>query len=187
MSQIPEWQSRRARVSTYWLNKSSDLYAAAGALWYCQHGNRSRKVAKALGFASGFDMYIATHATYWMLCGMTVELALKAVAVSKGKKPIATHDLVQLAEQAEITLFTPREKKVLQFLTEAIYWEGRYPVPRKLESMDRSYNLWQAIATRPVKIGTLTGYRGLRRNPLDWSQFKKLRTKSLHGYIQATE
>jgi hypothetical protein len=95
--------------------------------------------------------------------------------------------LVELAERAEITLFTPREKKVLQFLTEAIYWEGRYPVPKKLESMDKAYKLWLAIATRPTKMGTLSGYRSLQRSPLDWSQFRKIREKALHGYIQAME
>jgi hypothetical protein len=184
---VREWQLRRARVPTYWLNKSRDLYAAAGALWYCQNKSRSSKVAKSLGFTSGFNMDIATHAVYWMLCGMAVELALKAVAVSKGKKPVTTHDLVELAKHANVTLFTRHETKVLAFLTEAIYWGGRYPVPKKFEAMDKLHELWQQIAMRPVKLGTLTMYRTLKSSPLDWNPFRKLYNKAFDGYVSSTE
>jgi hypothetical protein len=66
-------------------------------------------------------------------------------------------------------------------------WEGRYPVPKNFESMDKAYKLWREIAKRPIKIGTLSGYRNLQRNPMDWGQFRKLRENALYGYIQAAE
>ena len=182
-----DWKSRRACISTYWLNKSSDLRAAAGAVWHCMKSDPSSAIPIALGLGKGFSMSVATRPVYEMLCGMALELAFKAVAVSKGKRPISTHNLLKLSEHAEGVPLTAKQKQLLEMLTESIYWQGRYPVPKELKSMDKYLDLARAAYLSPIRIGKFKGFRSNRSDPLDWDRFQSLWAAALVGYVQATE
>jgi hypothetical protein len=81
-----------ARDPKNWFSRASDLHSAAGALWYCMQNNTSQNIAKSLGLGENIDMTEATWRVYRMLCGMTLELAYKAIAVSKGKPVLQIHD-----------------------------------------------------------------------------------------------
>ena len=93
-------------IATYWLNKSTDLRSAAQAV-----------------FESGQDC-----AVFRMLCGMSLEAIFKAVVVETRQSPRKTHNLNQLSRDAGLS-YDVKEQKLLRILTEAIIWDGRYPVP----------------------------------------------------------
>ncbi len=163
----------RSQEPMYWLNKASDLHASAGALWYCMEHQRPQDVAKFLGLDNGLDMTVATWQVYRMLCGMALELAYKAIAVSKGKKVITTHNLVELAEEANVPLYDPKSRDVLELLTGCIVWDGKYPVPKKHETMEEFAYLSYDTLYRKERTGNLTVLKPLEPDPLDWQEFQK--------------
>jgi hypothetical protein len=185
--QFSELYGRRIRVATYWSNKASDLRAAAGAVWYCMNAERSDEVAESLALGRGFSMSIATPPVYWMLCGMALELALKAVIVSKGGSPPHTHNLVRLAKAAGWKRIGVRDEGVLSLLTESIVWDGRYPAPKDARAMEAHEDMARKSLYRPKKFGTLTLLQPVRPSPLSWEQFQKLWTKAWKGYVPASE
>jgi hypothetical protein len=100
-------------ISTYWMNKSNDLKRAASAV-----------------FESGQD-----DSVFRMLCGMSLEAMFKAVVLELGNAPPTSHNLNQLARDAGLT-YSKDDQKLLQILTEAVIWDGRYPVPLKEQHWD---------------------------------------------------
>jgi len=162
--------AERASEPMYWFNRASDLHGAAGALWYCMQNDRKQRIGLALGLGEGFDMTVATWPVYRMLCGMALELAYKAVAVSQGKSVLKVHNLVKLAEHAEIPLNT-NDIGLLDLLTECIVWQGRYPVPKEHESMDEFAFLTYENLYKKERTGNLTMLKPLDPNPFDWDQF----------------
>jgi hypothetical protein len=52
-------------------------------------------IATSLGLPPGFSMQVACMPVYYMLCGLSLEVVMKAVLVQRGvpEKKYATHDL----------------------------------------------------------------------------------------------
>jgi len=121
---------RRKGVPTYWHNKASDLYASAGVLWAAMGDPKQGSAAEQMGHGQGFSYSVACWPVYQMLCGMSLELLLKAIVVAKNETPKATHDLVALSRQA-VVAYSSVELTTLKILSESIIWDGRYPVPKK--------------------------------------------------------
>lgn len=59
---------------------------------------------------------------------LSLELMLKAILTAKGRAPKLTHNLNDLAKDAEIK-FSENQKMTLELLSEVLRWRGRYPVP----------------------------------------------------------
>ena len=136
---------RRKAVSTYWHNKASDLYASAGVLWAAMEDPNQGNAATKMGHGHGFAYSIACWPVYQMLCGMALELLLKAVVVAKNEAPRATHDLVALSQEAGVS-YSPLELATLTILSESIIWEGRYPVPKMEQHFHELTQLtWQHL------------------------------------------
>jgi hypothetical protein len=182
-----ELYDRRARVATYWSNKASDLHAAAGAIWHCMQDENSKNVATALGLGRGFSMPIATLPVFRMLCGMALELAFKAVIVSLGDKPPPKHDLLNLARLARVNKLTKREAGVLGLLTEYIIWDGRYPVPKSSDFMEKQDALARKTLFRATRMTKLTVLSPIAPSPLSWEEFQKLWSKAWKEYVPARE
>lgn len=66
----------------HWFNRSSDLHASAGAVWHSM-GAKSKEIAQELGLSSGFDMGLACYHVYHMLCGLALEVMMKAVLMHR--------------------------------------------------------------------------------------------------------
>jgi hypothetical protein len=155
-----------------WYNKSADLRASAGALWYCMKHKHPCSVAEDLGLGSGFDMAIATYPVYRMLCGMSLELLYKAIAVSQKHDVKKTHDLVKLAKIAGVKV-DDTSKGILEILTECIYWNGRYPVPDKDEqAMQKLNTLSREHLLTNVQNGTTKFYKP--NDALNWEHFNEI-------------
>lgn len=120
---------RRKHAPLWWLNKSSDLRASAGALFLSMDEKQSDFIVEKLGLATGFCMSVAVWPVYLMLCGMSLELLYKAISVAKGDQVQTNHDLIDLAHVAGVET-DEKTKTILQLLTESVIWEGKYPVPK---------------------------------------------------------
>jgi hypothetical protein len=128
--------SRRKRLSICWFNKASDLHGAAAAIWFSMDDTRSKEIVEELGLDPAYRMSAAVRSVYSMLCGMSLELLLKAIIVDEGSEPRSTHNLNHLLKDAGISLST-QEQDLLAILSGAIIWDGRYPVPKTESHLTR--------------------------------------------------
>jgi hypothetical protein len=169
-------------LSVYWHNKSSDLHAGAGVTWHALNNDDSNDFS-SLGFGVGFRMGAALPIVYRMLCGMSIELALKAIVVEKGGEPKLTHNLNELARTAGVS-YTKEQSKLLEILTEAIYWHGKYPVPTKENDWNRTIDLTREHLFDQEELGNsgLMVYRG--NSALDWESYVELRGVAMRELIE---
>lgn len=158
--------------ATYWMDKAASLRASAGAVWYCLSG-RSEEISSALGAEIPVDFSRGSWQVYRLLCGMSLELAYKAILVALQRPVPATHDLVHLAELAEIKL-TKSESGVLELLHQCIVWEGRYPVPKNPAALEYFVYLHYENLFRPERKGNLTVLKPKEPDPLDWTEYNQL-------------
>ncbi|WP_445768640.1 hypothetical protein [Rheinheimera sp.] len=135
-------QARRQSEPNYWYNKSCDLRAAAGAVYFCIESQEQKHFdpTESLGLGTNFDMRIATWPVYLMLCGLSLETMFKATIVAKKGTAKLENDLRSLAEQSS-SCFTSQQKELFEILTQCILWYGKYPAPNakkhnSLQSLD---------------------------------------------------
>jgi len=154
----------------YWHNCSCDLRAAAAVLVCSLKEPAASAIPRAFGLGETFRMDAALPSVYVMLCGMSLELLYKSVAVAKDLAPLHTHDLVTLAEHVGIQV-DPTERGPLDLLSAAIIWSGRYPVPKTYDQMARRSEVFQSVMFEPAA----RPFRGLKpTRALDWSHFSRL-------------
>ncbi len=136
----------------HWRNRSADLKASAGAIWYAIKNDKA--VADELGYTFGFSMGVACQPVYHMLCGLSLELIMKAVLVQRQEeKNYKHHHLGEL----HTMLGLPTEKrrmKLLDFYEEALVWSGRYPIPMKPtdQKLESYYKLEVDVLTTATPI-----------------------------------
>lgn len=164
--------NRRASTPQYWFNKSTDLRAAAGALWYCMDQPRNLQVTRELVLGDGFSMAVATRPVYLMLCGLSLELVYKAILVAIGKEPPPRHDLCKLAAAAGIPT-TKKQQQVLSLLTESIIWDGKYPTPilRKYQATENVPAISRNLLFDKRQLGSLFVFQPKKPDPLGWREF----------------
>lgn len=136
---------KKQALCTYWFDKSSDLHAAAAALWCSRNESLSQTVVEECRLGDSFDMEAAVTPVYYMLCGLSLELIYKAIMVAKGQEFKPNHKLVRLAEGAGIIL-NKELSGLLELLTESIEWDGKYPVPteKNRQNMEKMHDLIHA-------------------------------------------
>jgi len=106
-----------SECSGYWHSKSCHLKQSSKVLWDVWSQGDS--------FDSGD--------TYRMLMGMSFELLFKSFLVAKEIDIKPTHNLNELAEMAGFTL-DEKESAIFTCLTGYIYWQGKYPVPKPIDT-----------------------------------------------------
>jgi hypothetical protein len=70
---------------------------------------------------------------------LSIELLLKAIIVAKGGGAPQTHELRDLARDAEVA-FSKNQMATLELLGEVLKWSGRYPVPNTEKAWDHYYD-----------------------------------------------
>lgn len=160
----------------HWLNRANDLHASAGAIWLSMSDSRGKDSAKELGLREGFDMMHACFPVYHMLCGLSLEVMMKAALVSLRQKPPEHHDLNLLAHLLGVNR-NPAQKKILNFFQHSVVWAGRYPVPKDATDDDLTdfYEMHNsllfkgktAVKGTPIKTYSRTG-------ATDWEHFDAL-------------
>ena len=181
MSTVDEVFDQHKQLSVYWYNKASDLHGSAGALWASMHAPDAGITAEQLGLGRGFSFGAACFPVYTMLCGMALELLLKAIVVADGREPKQdTHALATLWLDAGVPL-SHDKNGLLGILSEAIIWYGRYPVPKRREHFGKLANLQREHLYSKVPIGKTLNM--LRPNgALDWDAFNKLWSLACKAY-----
>lgn len=119
-------------------------------------------------------MGVACWGVYHMMCGLALELAIKAVIVQRGFPLREIHDLNQLAADIGVSR-SPHEKALLKFYTSSIIWAGRYPVPKQCddEKLRRFYKEANDVLTKPgPMLGPLR--LSVSSDATDWDQFHEL-------------
>ncbi len=161
-----------------WFNKSSDLRAAAAAVWTSMDNDLGELIVKDCRLGGGFNMGVAVSPVFHMLCGMAMELIFKALTVEHGcKVNDSSHDLLSHLAGTGLS-YSDNERELLKILSHDITWAGRYPTPKKKNtskptriSSERIYstiNLWApdhyaCLAQTEHSIGTHSTRCGLKR------------------------
>ncbi len=160
-------------ISTYWYNNASDLRASAAAVHNAIHHD-SDFPKEDYGLSTGFNMDVACPLVYRMLWGMALEALFKAVILESGNEIRNSHNLNQLARDAGLT-FTDEQQQLLQILSEAVIWHGRYPVPKNEQHWDDLADLtWKTLFDpKPLSPGsTLQVYSP--NDKLSWDSLQEL-------------
>jgi len=161
----------------HWLNRAKDLRASAGALWHAM-GPQDAMIAKELGYYSGHSMSVACWPVYHMLCGLSLELIMKAVLIQRNTptKKIEIHFLHKLHLLLELELNSER-KLLLDFYESSVVWAGRYPIPRNptKEKLLDFYDLQSEVLTKPKPMQS-TGTLKFRvsSDTTDWINYSRL-------------
>ena len=164
---------RRAEHPNYWYNKSSDLRASAGALWHSMEQERNNDIVAALSLEKGFSIAVACWPVYQMNFGMSFELILKAIALTSKLPPQMTHNLIKLADYADVKLNTD-EQKVFSVLTESIIWDGRYPTPKNKKTLEAHYKNASGVLFDEHET-SLGGFKiKVNNGLLDWSNLDRI-------------
>ncbi|MEQ4191162.1 hypothetical protein ABNM11_21120 [Pseudomonas syringae] len=141
----------------HWLNRANDLHASAGAIWFSMKSENHQSVTETLGLGEGFSMSTACDPVYHMLCGLSLEVLMKAVLVSRGDSAPEIHDLNDLASLVG-TKRNVNETRILRFYQESVIWAGRYPIPRKAndQKLRQYWDLAHKVLTKPKRMGSET-------------------------------
>jgi hypothetical protein len=161
----------------HWFNRAADLKASAGALWHSM-GPQGASIAQELGYGSEYSMKVACWPVYHMLCGLSLELIIKAVLVQRvtPQRQVEIHFLHKLHQALGLSL-DDEHKQLLDFYEASVVWAGRYPTPRKPtdEKLLSHYSLESSVLTKPILVGppgTLL-FRA-SSDTTDWDNFSKL-------------
>lgn len=159
----------------HWFNRAADLHASARVLWLAMNGALNDKVSGA-GQSQGFSYAVACNPVYYMLCGLSLELVIKALLVQNGIAPdkIKTHKFDRLLQLLNHSV-DKKTRKLLHFYEAMAVWDGRYPTP--VDATDQSlkdhWKLINDVLTSPVKV--INGLEFRQSNGVgDWDNFNSL-------------
>jgi hypothetical protein len=158
----------------HWFNRASDLHASAGALWLAMHSDGND--ADRLDLGPGFSLAIACSPVYYMLCGLALELIMKARLVQLGlsEKEFGGHSFAKLLDLLRLEV-TGQESKLLRFYEASMVWAGRYPVPLKATDK-RLLEFWDlandVLTDRVTEIKSIDLRRG--NDAASWEKFHVL-------------
>jgi len=161
----------------HWFNRAADLKASAGAVWFSM-GPDNAAISEALGYAPGNCMRTACKPIYFMLCGLALELIMKAVLAQRGFTPdqFKGHKFETLHQKLGLPL--KRDiAKLMAFYEASLVWAGRYPIPIDAtdEKLMSFYNLANEILTKPTDLGPSgIKFRVGTDELTNWTQFSKL-------------
>ena len=161
----------------HWRNRAADLKASAGALWHSM-GAQDAAIAAELGYAPGYRMSVACWPVYHMLCGLSLELIMKAVLAQRGLAPdeFKGHKFANLHRLLDLPL-NKENAKLMAFYQDALVWAGRYPTPLDAtdEKLMSHYELASDILTKPIEMGQpgLLKFK-VSSGATDWEQFTAL-------------
>lgn len=152
---MSDWFTNKQHPN-HWYNRASDLCASAGAVWLTIKGNGS-SAAQQLGLGSGFDMDLACRPVYHMLCGLALEVILKAVLANRGEDVPPSHRLNHLADLVGVER-TDEERRLFDYYSDSIVWSSRYPMPKAPtpEKLEAFYARANQVLTvkRPASPGS---------------------------------
>ena len=174
----------RKTAPLWWYHKSCDLRASAGTLWFSKKNELSEKISSELNLGEGRSGN--TQSVYLMLCGLSLELMYKAILTIKKLAIPRKHNLKNLANSAGIQSNRQKED-LLSILTEAILWDGKYPVPTD----DQLSKMTELAEIENRSLVDYAEYKGINiprpNNKLGWDSFNELWTEANEVFWQEKE
>jgi len=134
---VPQLQAPTATNPVAWFWKGAALRHASDILWdrfwsTWKEGVDSHIVGDA-EFSPEQRLDLKLAAVWRMLSGLAIEALTKGIILARNRnrwtEVTKSHDLKKLCAVAGIDPDS-REKPILKVLSEAVKWEGRYPVPK---------------------------------------------------------
>ncbi|GIO31790.1 MULTISPECIES: hypothetical protein [Paenibacillus] len=119
-----------------WKMKSEDLFYCASVL-ELQLKNELKSISIDSKVTASIDRI---SSTYMLLIGYSFELLIKTIYVSRNLQPVFDHNLFLQINRLNIVI-SDAEKHLLGRLTDVIYWEGRYPTPKKIDYFKEKRNV----------------------------------------------
>lgn len=161
----------------HWFNRAADLKASAGAVWHSM-GSDNAAISETLGYPHGHCMRTACKPIYFMLCGLSLELIIKAVLAQRGLSPdqFKGHKFETLHQKLGLPLKRERAK-LMAFYESSLVWAGRYPTPIDAtdEKLLNFYSLASEILTKPTELGPPSMKFRIGSDDLtNWTQFSAL-------------
>ncbi|OOS00705.1 hypothetical protein B0186_05875 [Canicola haemoglobinophilus] len=154
--------SRLKDESGHWHSRAGDLITSAKVLW------------------DSLDKHPFCWNVYKMLMGMAFELLIKAVLTQRNIDFKYTHNLRELALEAQIKL-SEEEFNLLDILSGYILWAGKYPVPKDDEILKKHYeNEEEQLYDEYMRVSDvpLVIYNG----KLDFNNLHEIWMKILESY-----
>ncbi|WP_254509524.1 HEPN domain-containing protein [Anatilimnocola floriformis] len=164
----------------YWFNKSSDLHGAAAVLWTAMNNDDTTLRAEC-ALDPSYRFKVALPLPFRMLCGMSIELLLKAIIVAHSQEPGMTHGLSSLARAAGVK-FADSQLPLLEILSQTIVWDGRYPVPtpKNQQSFEKLSTLKSKYLRDRKTIGKMQFL--VANAALDWTSYNQIRSVALQKF-----
>jgi|GEM_PF-2478805 len=134
---------RRKDISTYYWNCASDLHAAALLLGNALESNLGID-ANTLGLDRGFSLDCALPPPFRLNAALSIELLLKAIGKILDRPEQHHHRLNVLCEHVGMQISNDMAA-ILDIFTESIYWSGRYPVPKDVQTWENSLNIKSSL------------------------------------------
>lgn len=117
--------------SSFWYQKSVDLYASASLIAEARQSRDDKRFLESLGLKGDYSVNIGCEHPYLMLMGLSFEVILKAICLEKNEEFLQSkHDLQEVAKSAGVQM-SKKETTQLRLLSDFVLWEGRYPVAKK--------------------------------------------------------
>jgi hypothetical protein len=170
---------RIKKMPRHWFEHSETLRLAATALWASSNRDVSDSVVRVCGLADLKRPSVFVRPVFLMLCGLSLELLVKAIFVAQRHEgPPKGHNLLKLYELVGLKI-SGSEQALLDVLTGAIKWLGKYPVP--IEAADLGRYVTQAFAVALVPSGAEGTFKN--SGALDWPSLDALWKKGETAYL----
>lgn len=171
--------------SVYWFNSANDLHAGAAATWHSMEPHVREELVAKYELGASFDTRVALYPVYGLLCGLSVELLLKASIVESGMPIKNEHNLIRLASQLQLQLDSD-QMNLLEQLTHLIRWRGRYPKPNKREEWMK-YRQVQDDAMVVERTGKVQWRKQSASRTLNWNTYDALWKNCLNYYCSLSK
>lgn len=170
---IPSLSEEKSHPN-HWYNRAADLRASAGALWHAMKHDGQQSISESLGLGHGYSLSVACRPVYHMLCGLSLEVIIKAVLAYRRAKIPEIHDLNTLAGLIGMKP-TMKEKDLLKYYTSSVVWAGRYPIPKNCndESLQTFYDDARKVLVKPQKKSATLQFL-VHNDATDWENFHSL-------------
>ncbi|MEB2182188.1 hypothetical protein MUG10_02140 [Xanthomonas prunicola] len=161
----------------HWFAQAAGLRAAAACLWLSIR-EHPEEVRQLLGEPVGFSTPLAARPSYHLLCGLALEVLLKAVLVSRGEKAPTIHDCVELCKKVGLVA-SSSETELLQFYSSTVVWAAKYPTA--LKGFPEMISYWENAANVLTNSEDVTSSTWIKRvgpsGRTDWAAFDELYSK----------
>ncbi|MBE4039690.1 hypothetical protein HJ123_22745 [Vibrio parahaemolyticus] len=138
--------------SSFWYQKSVDLYASASLIAEARQSREDKAFLKSLELKGDYSVSIGCEHPYLMLMGLSFEVILKAICIKTNSEfSQVKHDLQEVAKSAGVHL-SKKETTQLRLLSDFVLWEGRYPVAKKPSQTMQHWNSTRKELWKTEKI-----------------------------------